>query len=354
VKKVKAMRRFRDRDFIQTREGFFFCVVGPFHPSDRVISYLKYVPAKLGVWGRGKKRFKRVMRTYTIPSLLETFSALRKDHPHYLFCLPLYNVKMTAVPHTHIAKHFKPEEKLAQLHSAKRLDSLQGKLMRFTSFLAETSKAPLNFFGVTGSILLNIHRPEFSDFDITVYGLRNSLSVKNALTTEYSLSNPTVQRFRGDILNAWCEAKARNYPLTPHESLKIYERKWNSGLFENTRFSIHPVKLEHELAEEYGDKIYYPIGTVTVRAIVSENTECMFLPAVYRVREVKVVEGSSVADIEEVVSYESLYDNLAEVGELIEVRGKLEQVLDTKTGQEYHRVLVGSPEGKGMEYIKLD
>jgi len=125
------MRRFRDRDFIQTREGFFFCVVGPFHPSDRVISYLKYVPAKLGVWGRGKKRFKRVMRTYTIPSLLETFSALRKDHPHYLFCLPLYNVKMTAVPHTHIAKHFKPEEKLAQLHSAKRLDSLQGKLMRF-------------------------------------------------------------------------------------------------------------------------------------------------------------------------------------------------------------------------------
>lgn len=354
MKKVRAVRGFRDRDFVQTREGFFFCVVGPFHPPDRVISYLKYVSAELGVWGRGKKRFKRVMRTYTIPSLLETFSVLERDYHHYMFYSPFYNIRMTAVPHTHIAKHFKPEETLAQLLRAPRLDSLQEKLTRFASFLAETSKTPLSFFGVTGSILLNIHRPEFSDLDVTIYGLRNSLAVKNALTTEYSLPGSKVQRFKGDILKAWCEAKARNYPLTLHEALKIYERKWNVGLFENTKFSVHPVKLENELAEEYGDKTYYPVGTVTVRAVVCENTECMFLPVVYRVRDVKVVEGPSVADIEEVVSYESLYDNLAEVGEDIKVRGKLERVLDAKTGREHHRVLVGSPEGKGREYIKLD
>jgi len=348
------MRRFRDRDFIRTREDFFFCVVGPFHPPDRVFSYLKYVPAEFGVWGRGKKRFKRVMRTYTIPSLLETFSVLERDYPHYLFYSPFYNIKMTAVPHTHIAEHFKPEEKLAQLLRAQRLDSLQEKLTRFTSFLVETSKTSSNFFGVTGSILLDIHRPEFSDLDVTVYGLRNSLTVKNALTTEYSSSSSAVQRFKGEILKAWCEAKARKYPLTLQEALKIHERKWNIGLFENTPFSIHPVKLEHELAEEYGEKTYYPVGTVTVRAVVCENTEYMFLPALYYVRDVKVVEGPLAADIEEVVSYESLYDNLAEVGEGIKVRGKLERVLDTKTGQEHHRVLVGSPEGKGMEYIKLN
>jgi hypothetical protein len=34
------------------------------------------------------------------------------------------------------------------------------------------------------------------------------------------------------------------------------------------------------------------------------------------------------------------------------VKGKLEEVHDTKTKQKYHRVLVGSPEGKGKEYIK--
>ncbi len=348
------MRGFRDRDFLQTREGFFFCVVGPFHPSDRVISYLKYVPAEFGGWGKGKKRFRRVMKTYTIPSLLETFSLLETEYPHYLFDSPVYNIRMTAVPHMHITKHFKPGEKLAQLLETTHLDSLQEKLMRFASFLADTGKIPVGSFGVTGSILLDIHQPEFSDFDVTIYGLKNSLTIKNALTTEYALSNPVAQRFDGDILKAWCEAKARNYPLTVDEALQIYERKWNIGLFENTRFSLHPVKLEQELSEKYGDKTHYPLGTITIQAVVCENTDLMFLPAVYPIQDVRVVEGPLVCDIEEVISYESLYDNLAEIGEAIEVQGKLERVLDTKTGREHHRVLVGSPEGKGREYIKLN
>ncbi len=353
MKKVEDMRGFRDRDFLQTREKFFFCVVSPFHPSDRVISYLKYVPAKLGVWGRGKERFKRVMRAYTIPNLLETFSVLERSYPHYLFYSPVYNITMTAVPHEYIVKHFKPEEKLAQLFQTSHLDSLQRKMLRLVSFLAETSNVSLNSFGVTGSILLDIHRPEFSDFDITVYGSKNSLAVKNALVEIYGLSSFPVKRFEEKALKAWCAKKARRYPLTLDEALKIYERKWNLGMFEDTLFSIHPIKLEHELAEQYGDKTYHPLGAVTIRAVVCENIDYMFLPVVYRVREVKVIEGLSAADIEEVVSYESLYDNLAEVGETIIASGKLERVIDKKTGQEYHRVLVGSPEGKGMEYIKL-
>jgi len=328
-------------------------VVGPLHPPDRVISYLKYVPAKLGLWGKGKKRFRRAMRAYTIPSLLETFSFLERNYPQYLFQSPFYNITMTAVPHEHLAEHYKPEEKLAQLPQASRLDPLQKKLVSFTSFLAETSEVPPNFLGVTGSILLDIHQPEFSDIDITVYGLKNSLAVKEALTEAYSSASSAVKRFEGKTLKAWCESKAQRYPLTPDEALKIYERKWNLGFFENTPFSIHPVKLEQEVDEEYGDKTYYPVGPATIRAVVYENSDCLFLPSVYRVRKVNIMEGPKVADIEEVVSYEGLYDNLAEVGESIVARGKLERVVDRKTGREYHRILVGSPEGRGMEYIKL-
>jgi len=350
---MKVMRGFRDRDFLQTREGFFFCVVGPLHPSDRVISYLKYVPAKLGLWGKGEKRFRRTMRAYNIPSLLETFSFLERKYPQYLFHSPFYNITMTAVPREYLTKHYKPEEKLAQLLQASRLDPLQKKLMRFTSFLAETSGVPSNFFGVTGSILLDIHRPEFSDMDITVYGLRNSLAVKEALVEAYSSPSSAVKRFEGGSLKAWCESKAQRYPLTPDEALRIYERKWNLGFFENTPFSIHPAKLEHEVDEEYGDKTYYPVGPATVRAVVYENSDCLFLPSVYRVREVNIMEGLQVADIEEIVSYESLYDNLAEAEESIVAKGKLEKVMNMKTGREYHRILVGSPEGRGMEYIKL-
>jgi len=346
------MRKFRDRDFIQTREGFFFCVVGPLHPSDRVVSYLKYVPSELGVWGRGGKRFKRAMRAYTIPSLLETFDLLKRDHPHYLFYSPFYNITMTAVPHECVAKHFKPEEKLAQLLQATRLDSLQKKLLRLASFLAERSGVSLRFLGVTGSLLLNIHRPEFSDIDLTVYGLKNSLAVKSALTEAYSSLSFAVRRLEGEALKAWCESRAQSFPLTVEEASQIHQRKWNLGVFEGTPFSIHPVKLEQEVGEAYGENVYHPIASVTIRAVVHDNTDAVFLPSVYQVQEVTIVEGPQVSDIREVVSYEGLYSDLADVGESIMARGKLELVVHKKTGQRHHRVLVGSPEGMGREYVK--
>jgi predicted nucleotidyltransferase len=59
-----------------------------------------------------------------------------------------------------------------------------------------------------------------------------------------------------------------------------------------------------------------------------------------------------MANVKEVVSYEGLYDSLADKGEAIEARGKLEHIIDRRTGEEYDRVLVGSPEGRGREYIK--
>jgi predicted nucleotidyltransferase len=247
---------------------------------------------------------------------------------------------MTAVPQKYIEQHHKPEETLAQLLQTSRLDRLQKKLIRLISFLAETSDVPHDFFGVTGSILLDIHQPEFSDMDITVYGLENSLAVKNALIKNYALSGSSVKRLKGKIFKDWCVRKAQRHPLTPDEASRIYERKWNLGRFEGTPFSIHPIRLEREVAEEYGENTYYPVGQATIRAVVHNNTDYVFLPSVYRIREVEIVEGPHLADILEVVSYESLYDSLAEVGESIVVRGKLERVVNNKTSQKHYRIVV--------------
>ncbi len=346
------MRGFRDRDFLQTTESFFFCVVGPLHPPDRVISYLKYVPSDSGSWGRGEKKFSRIFQKYTIPNLLETFRFLENNHPHYLFHSPVDKITLTAVPHKNIKKQFMPEKNLAQLRSASKLDSLQDKLLRFTKFLEETSGVPAECFGVTGSILIDIHQPTFSDLDVTVYGLKNSWALRNTIF-ESTTSEMRTKRLAGKLLDEWCSKKSKHYPLTPAEALKIYERKWNLGFFEHTWFSIHPAKVEDEVAEEYGQKTYYPCGQVTIRAVVRDNIDSLFLPAIYKLEEVEILEGPRLGKIAEAVSYESLYDSLAENGESIEVRGKVERVLERGTNRETYRVLVGSPEGKGKEYIKL-
>jgi predicted nucleotidyltransferase len=346
------MRDFRDRDFLQTTEGLLFCVVGPLHPPERVISYLKYVPAESGVWGKSGKRFSRILQRYTIPNLLETFTFLEQNYPQYLYHSPVNNITITAVPRQNIRVHFKPEQKLAQLQSASQLDSLEDKLVRFTTVLETISGVPSVSFGVTGSLLLDIHQPTFSDLDVTVSGITNSWILRNTIT-ENSISETPIRRLTGESLEEWCSKKAKQYPLTLAEASAIYRRKWNLGFFEDTWCSIHPIMLESEVMERYGQKTYYPCGQVTIRAVVDDNTNSLFLPAVYHIKDVEVLEGPQLGQIREVVSYESLYDSLVENGEAIVAKGKLERVVESETKREHYRVLVGSPEGKGKEYIKL-
>ncbi len=346
------MRGFRDRDFLQTSEGFFFCVVGPLHPPERVISYIKYVPSDSGIWGHDQKRFSRILQKYTIPNLLETFNYLETNYPHYLFHSPVDNITITAVPHRNIKDHFKPEEKLAQLRQAQQLDPLQQKLVRFVRFLEETSGVPAEFFGVTGSLLLDIHQPKFSDLDVTVCGIENSWLLHKALSENRDSEMP-MKRLEDKALKEWGIRKAAQYPLSPADALKIYERKWNLGVFEDTWVSIHPVKLQSDVTVEYGEVTYHPCGQVTIRAVVRDNTDCLFLPSVYKLEDVEVLEGPQLGKVTELVAYESLYDSLAENGETIQAKGKLERVTEEGSNREHYRVLVGSAEGGGKEYIKL-
>ena len=344
-------RGFLDWDFVITKEGLFFCVIGPYHPPDRVISYLKYVPSQQGKWKHGKDRFKRVMPTYTIPSLLKTFQLLENHHPQYLFFSTVYNITMTAVPQTSILEHYRPEQKLQKLSEKSIRDTLQKKLLHLVSLLSESSEVSVRNFGVIGSILLDIHDPTFSDIDLTVYGERNSYAVKDTLKKFCSTRDSNLTQFKGDRLKRWCENKAKKHPITYEEAKRIAERKWNIGVYKNTPFSIHPIKKEEEVTEKYGDKIYCPAETVLVQAVVTDCSESIFLPSVYKVTEVDR-EGTT-RQVEEVVSYEGFYGSLAEEGEVIAVKGKLEHVFNVHTGRRYDRVLVGSLEGRGKEYIKL-
>jgi len=345
------IRRFRDRDYLETVEGYLFCIVGSIHPEDRVMSYLKYVPDPSGKWGRRNKRVRRALRNYTMHDLLETFKFLEKHHPEYLYYSSVMGIKMSAVPLNRISTHFKPEEKLSQLIRMEKLDDLQRKVIDLADLISDESGVPLRFFGVTGSILLDIHQ-NFSDIDLIIYGKKNSKSVKETLKQIYDDQKSPIRRFDKERIREWCLNKTRMYPLTYEEAARIFEKRWNRGLFHGTAFSIHPVKLEEENNEKYGDRIFKPEGMIKIEAKVSDTSEADFLPSIYRVEDVRVIEGLKVKDISEVASYEGLYGGLAEEGERILSYGKLERVTDRRIGQEYHRVLVGSKEAKGSDYIK--
>ena len=347
------MRPFRDRDYIQTVEGLFFTVVGNVHPKHGAFAYLKYMPSPHGEWGRRDELFARAMPYYTIPSLIETINILKLKHPHYTSRSPVFNIEMSSIPIRYIKARYLPEVKLSQLFRSVDVDDLQLKAMELVEILSKESNVPKGFFGLTGSILIDIHRPEFSDIDLVVYGGDNSLRVKEALTTLYKDEGSRLKRLRGERLKEWCERESKLFPITYDEAMETYARKWGRGVFNGTMFSVHPVKVEEEVDEAYGDKVYIPRGFMEARARVIEDSDSMFIPSIYKVDNVVIEDGLKVKGIREVASYEGIYCGLAKVGEDVKVKGKLELVIDRRKHEKYYRILVGSLEARGYDYIKL-
>jgi len=348
------MRSFRDRDYLLTKEGLFFAVVGNLHPSDKVIAYLKYVPDEAGSWGRGKEKFKRVLKHYTIPSLKETFGLLKEKYPHYLHKDPVLNIVMSFVPVKYIKKHFKPEERLKEILNTSNRDELEQRVVELVKLISKESNVPLSSLGVTGSILINIHRVEFSDIDLIVYGKDNSYRVKEALLSLYQSSNSNVRKFSKREFEEWYTKVSSLYRLKLNDARKICERKWNRGVFDGTLFSVHPVKTEKEFSDTYDTYIFQPIGIVKIRATVVNAEDSIFNPAIYKISQVEVMEGPKIGShVKEVVTYEGLYSDIAKEGEKIEVRGKLEKIINKALGTHSYRILVGSPEANGLDYLRL-
>jgi len=344
---------YRDHDFVSTPEDLFFCVVGNTHPKDRVIAYLKYMPDERGKWGR-KKRYERVLRSYTTPSVQETLQILEKRYIKYVYRSKALSIRISAVPLRFVKVHYKPEEMLARLlflsDEIKVLDPLERRVVDLVEMISSESGVDNRFLGVNGSVLLGIHNPAFSDIDLTVYGYENTLRVKETLKSLYKKS--FVQRFEGPLLEDWAIRKSRQFPVSPSEAKEFYNRSWNRGHFKGTLFSIHPIKLEEEVKERFGERRFIPKGLVTVQAKVVDISDSSFLPATYRVDEVTVIEGQIVNNILEISSYDGFYCDLFQEGEFAEARGKLEKVIDDRNKTTYHRVLVGSFEAHGKDYIK--
>lgn len=345
------VRGFRDRDQLLTKEGLFFTVVGNLHPDDRVIGYLKYVPSADGRWGRGKARYARILPYYTIPSLLDTMKYLEEGYGHYVWFSSELGIKMSAVPKEYIRKHYKPEERLFELLSAQRRDKLEEAVVSLVSLISNESGVAPEFFGVAGSILVGIHNVEFSDIDLTVYGVSNSLKVKEALIKLYSDAGKPIKRLPPGKLQFLLDRRMKLYHLSKEGAELICLRRWNRGVFSGVDFSIHPVKLEEEERLRFGDYRFKPKGIVTVEAVVTDTSEAMFMPCTYRIEPIRALEGEVEPDLTTVTSFEGLYADVALEGEVIRVRGKLEAVIDKEGRVVHHRVLIGSPEAKGYDYL---
>ena len=331
----------KDRDFVETREGMFFCVAGYLHPADRVTAYLKYVPTAEGKWGRGGTRYTRTLDYYHVSQVENTYRYLSENHLRYLYDCPVRNIQLSAVPYTDIETYYHPTERLGSIMTNPR-DPLEEKAAAVARLLGE--HVDPGCLGVTGSLLLGSHNPAFSDIDLTVYGRDNAELVREAVLE--AKRSGEFRFYTEDEALDWCSKRAQIFPLSVEELRRVLDRRWNFGYVQGTYMSIHPTRSDPEITEAYGDYTYRKQGEVHGTATVTDTRESIYLPAVIHVEDSQLEDLD--VDVSMIVSYEGLYCDLFEPGENVEFRGSLEKVSGKKG---FTRVVLGGAGSTGG-YVK--
>jgi hypothetical protein len=319
-----------------------FTVIGNVHPPDRVLAYLKYIPSQNG------QNYKRILIRYTIQEIENTLQYLSIFAPQHMVYSERLGFDFSTPLRDNIEEHFKPEKCLQKILTSGG-DLLQETAAELAVKLADESDVPIENFGVTGSILLGIHNIKYSDIDLTIYGVESAHKVLKTMKTLTNERNGFLKGFSiKDIKKFYVERGVNSY-TTYEEYSKIYSRLRTRGFFKEIFFSIHPVKREEEVNEQYSDRRYQRIGEAELEMTVIDMTDSIFYPAKYGVDDVKLIDGIKIKEIRELVSFDGLYSDIANTGERLRAKGIIEKVVTPQ--KQWFRLVVGT---RGItSYIKL-
>jgi predicted nucleotidyltransferase len=321
-----------DGDTFLTKENFVFYVFGYEHPQKRVFSFLKYIPQKLKnlflirflerKWKLGNTVLVRPEKLYSAKNFQTMMKTFRTNFPHYIYFCPFHGKEIFSSPIGSIKHIYVPKECLQELLAKKKKDPLQELAVELAELLSKEYKISIDDFGIRGSIALNMHSGR-SDIDLAIYGSQNFRKLEKTID---KLENENVLRH---IF-----------------STNLDRLRKHRGRYKGTVFMVNAVRKIEEITTAYGDYRYIPVKPVTFSCEVIDDTEAMFRPAIYQIKDYKPSDSiSELADNEipkAVVSMIGCYRNVARKGSKFTVSGTLEKVENTKNGKIYHQVVIGT------------
>jgi len=108
--------KFREGDFIETKDDLIFDVKGLIHPPRRIIAFIRYFPSENGDRKRLEKHYGKVY------SLSRRYVWLKENLSDYLVYDPIFDEVLCEVPVEDIKKHYAPVETVKRLLKAESLD----------------------------------------------------------------------------------------------------------------------------------------------------------------------------------------------------------------------------------------
>jgi predicted nucleotidyltransferase len=337
-----ASLELRDRDAIITKEGLIFRVFGYTHPSEGYICDVEYAPAEIfksenpkAYRTDGKQVFYKFYED-------EGWKFIERNFPGHMVFHKLINRKVIGVRYHNIAEARTPAKELERLIATKPKDGLLKALQKVLETVTANSSLSTRNFGVFGSLLHGFHHPKFSDIDLIVYGRQNVMQIREVLQELYeSKSSLLTNEFENDA-----SVKGKNWRfknLTSQAFMWHQKRKLIYGIF-NDKASRRAIKVEFEPVKEWSEiqNEYGEIKKITlerwIKAFlqVKDDLDCSFMPSVYQVELLEIVDGPKFGDVRRVVSYLEEFRMQAWKDEIVYVEGNLEKV-ETRHGS-FHQI----------------
>ncbi len=340
-----ASLRLRDRDAIITREGLIFRVFGYTHPPEAYICDAEYAPSNLF-----KSTSPKAYRTDGENVFYkfyedEGWRFVEAKFPKYMILHEPIGRKVVGVRYSDVASVRKPENALKQLIEKKPKDELVRALQKVLEATVVCSGLSLEDFGVFGSLLQGFYHPKFSDIDIIVYGKKNLERIREILQELYKdKGSGFSNEFEDDSPIRGKVWSFKN--ISPQEFVWHQRRKIIYGVFHDEaskrdiKVEFEPVKGWSEISNEYSQiRRINRGGWVKAYLRIKDDSEAPFMPSIYHVEAVKIVEGPRVEDLRRVVSYLEEFRMQAWKGETVYAEGNLEKV-ETQNGEGFHQIIL--------------
>jgi uncharacterized protein len=333
-----------DGDTFVTKDGFIMNTFGYEHPDDRVFAFLKYIPAQYKglfdvemltrTWRFGSNpltsQLFRAEKLYTAKNYQTFIEAFRKTFPNYIYFDQTRGKELITAPFEAIEQVFVPKDRLVWLQSLKKPDRLQAMSLELINLISKESGVPCCDLGIHGSIALEMHAPE-SDIDFVVYGSNNFRVVEEAI--QRLVNESKLSYIAGNRIEA-----ARKFV----------------GKYKGKIWMYNATKKTNEIKNQYGDYTFTPLAPIRFTAIICDDTETMYRPAIYKISNYQPQDPQSEVSFEQtptlVTSNIGCYRNVARVGQQIKVAGTLEKAQNQKDNSIFYQVVVGTATSE-EEYI---
>ncbi|NIR86423.1 hypothetical protein GWO13_02175 [Candidatus Bathyarchaeota archaeon] len=332
---VLAPLKLRDRDAIITGDNIIFRVYGYFHPPSAYVCDVEYAPVEV-YKSKDPRAFRaKGKQVYYKFYADEGLRFVQEKNPQYTVLYEPLQQRLVGIRQELINRTRKPKEGFKRLMEKPPKDALLKALHGMFSLITTRSMLQRKDFGVFGSLLHGFYHPNFSDLDLIVYG-REKLERLCETLKEFYRGKPSPLRNEFETEEAvrgkhW---RFANYSLK--EYLWHQRRKMIYAVFEDeksgrvVKTEFEPVKEWKEIRNEYSPNTrVVKKGWIKAVARITDDRDAPFIPSIYQIEPIKVLQGARVENLQRVVSYVEEFRMQAKRDEEIYVEGNLEQIISS-------------------------